>query len=495
MVPHGWPGASSAPYYNIVGQEMRLRNPENGDYRVLEDHPAEEYGCQTFTLDPAPAVEPVASIHSDLPMRDGTIIAGGLLPGHTVWDASLVRVVDTVEIPADGSLTLAPGVRVEFAGFHRILVRGRLWAEGNSVWPIRFQASSDNMAQEWDGIDFLNPPAGGPGSLLSHCILQNGVARESGAGASGPVVGGTQRPQAGGALSVVGCNNLTVTSCTFKNNRADYGGAVYVGYGSSPVFAGNLFTENHAVWNGSAMYSVYAFPKLVHNTIAGNVCEHESEFHLCAAVENFNGKLDLSGNIIRENHTPHYSGLQVHNGKEYYTRYSNIEAFVGGIGNIDEDPSFLGHGLHPYQLESGSVCLDGGKRNTWTHLLAELDPRGSDRWLDGDLDMGCYEFNPASPVGTQSSFVLHQNSPNPAPAGRGTRIAFELPVGSPIQVDVFDLRGHRVRRLLDGNLPAGGHAVIWDGADASGRRCAAGVYRYRLRAGSVVQTRPMVLLP
>ncbi len=61
----------------------------------------------------------------------------------------------------------------------------------------------------------------------------------------------------------------------------------------------------------------------------------------------------------------------------------------------------------------------------------------------------------------------------------------------PLQVAVFDLRGRRVRVLLDDpSLPPGEHEIAWDGQDGRGRRLARGVYLVQGRSrGATVTTR------
>ena len=52
-----------------------------------------------------------------------------------------------------------------------------------------------------------------------------------------------------------------------------------------------------------------------------------------------------------------------------------------------------------------------------------------------------------------------------------------------------------VNPLLEGkSLSAGWHAVVWDGKDRSGTRQSSGVYFYRLEAGSLRETRKMIVL-
>jgi flagellar hook assembly protein FlgD len=61
-------------------------------------------------------------------------------------------------------------------------------------------------------------------------------------------------------------------------------------------------------------------------------------------------------------------------------------------------------------------------------------------------------------------------------------------------VDVYNLRGELVRRLVDETRPAGRHEVVWNGVDASGRSVASGTYLLRMRAGAAEDARKITLL-
>jgi hypothetical protein len=82
--------------------------------------------------------------------------------------------------------------------------------------------------------------------------------------------------------------------------------------------------------------------------------------------------------------------------------------------------------------------------------------------------------------------------PNPFNARAETR--FSLPVAGHANLDVFDLQGRRVIRLLSEDLAAGDHSVIWNGVDESGQTVASGVYYARLQAGDINITRALVLV-
>jgi hypothetical protein len=90
-------------------------------------------------------------------------------------------------------------------------------------------------------------------------------------------------------------------------------------------------------------------------------------------------------------------------------------------------------------------------------------------------------------------FALHSSRPNPAGEG-GTVIAFDLPIATPISLEVFDLLGRRVASLAEGAYPAGFHTATWDLRDANGSVARPGVYVYRLIAGEFRERRKMSVL-
>jgi len=61
-------------------------------------------------------------------------------------------------------------------------------------------------------------------------------------------------------------------------------------------------------------------------------------------------------------------------------------------------------------------------------------------------------------------------------------------------VAVYDLRGRRVRTLLDAERPVGIGEVAWDGRDTGGRALASGVYYVQVGVGSRRMTRKLTLV-
>lgn len=87
---------------------------------------------------------------------------------------------------------------------------------------------------------------------------------------------------------------------------------------------------------------------------------------------------------------------------------------------------------------------------------------------------------------------LEQNAPNPF--NPETEISFSIPVQAEVKLEVFNIRGQRVRTLVDEQLSAGRHTIVWHGDTQNGSSAASGVYFYRLTTPQSSAVRKMVLM-
>jgi len=168
-------------------------------------------------------------------------------------------------------------------------------------------------------------------------------------------------------------------------------------------------------------------------------------------------------------------------------------------------------------LFTGEVSIDGGatwatldsitdSRAFWEPMTFPLAPAAQTRLRFIARDLGGGSIVEA---GLDDLEILGDNTTVAVPDSQGggvaaffaapnplqgaTTIHFETAGRERVHLDVFDLRGRRVRTLLDSVLPAGGHEAAWDGRDASGRDAASGVYFLRLVAGERHAHRKIVL--
>ena len=91
-----------------------------------------------------------------------------------------------------------------------------------------------------------------------------------------------------------------------------------------------------------------------------------------------------------------------------------------------------------------------------------------------------------------AEFALHQNYPNPF--NPQTRIRYDLPENSMVNITVYDMLGREVKTLVNQVQNAGFKSIIWDATNDYGKAISAGIYLYQIQAGDYIHTQKMVLL-
>ena len=87
---------------------------------------------------------------------------------------------------------------------------------------------------------------------------------------------------------------------------------------------------------------------------------------------------------------------------------------------------------------------------------------------------------------------LEQNYPNPF--NPTTNISFSVHNPGLVKVDIYNLKGQKVKSLLNDNLHVGKHNLAWNGKDESGRNVASGIYFTKIKTELGVKTIKMVLM-
>ncbi len=89
-------------------------------------------------------------------------------------------------------------------------------------------------------------------------------------------------------------------------------------------------------------------------------------------------------------------------------------------------------------------------------------------------------------------FALRQNYPNPF--NPSTTITYALPKSGKVRLDIYNLKGQLVNTLVNQDMEAGVHSVVWNGTDKNKRAVASGVYFYRLSSPESSKTKRMLLM-
>lgn len=141
-------------------------------------------------------------------------------------------------------------------------------------------------------------------------------------------------------------------------------------------------------------------------------------------------------------------------------------SFVQGAGNSNSQKN--------YQYEDKNTPT--GK---YSYRLKQIDYNGNYKYyiLQNEIN-----------VGVPGKFSLSQNYPNPF--NPTTKINFDLPSDSKVQLTVFDMTGRLIGTIVDNeNFTAGFHTVQFNAGALS-----SGTYFYRISAGGNVQTKKMTLI-
>ncbi len=176
------------------------------------------------------------------------------------------------------------------------------------------------------------------------------------------------------------------------------------------------------------------------------------------------------------------------------------------ISGLQENANDI-HGNSHFNLDVSACDSVAATYNYWgTVDRTEFESKilGLDRfyycwWVDATHDTvySCYPCGWNEEAGEEyfapSAFSLTQNRPNPF--NPATEIRFEVPSpGSEVVIDVYDVHGRQVKRLVDKHCEAGVWSVMWHGTDANGAAVSSGIYFCRMKAGDFTAARKMVLM-
>jgi len=123
-----------------------------------------------------------------------------------------------------------------------------------------------------------------------------------------------------------------------------------------------------------------------------------------------------------------------------------------------------------------------GQMDAWTVYRGTLNRQNS---------FASVGFVPIADESTPVATILYGNYPNPFSASTTFRYALKEP--APVKLDIYNIKGQRVRSLVSETKTAGTHQTVWNGRDDIGNPVSSGIYLYRLQAGVFTQTRKLLL--
>jgi hypothetical protein len=216
-----------------------------------------------------------------------------------------------------------------------------------------------------------------------------------------------------------------------------------------------------------------------------------------------------TGNV---NGSRYVGGLIGINGDDssIYTSYStgNVEGNqnCGGLIGYNYEDSMVSNSFWDVET-SATIYSDGGVGRTTDEMTfpyatnTYVEWNFTEEWQADEnyVNNNGYPFLRNQPtVDNQEDEIeisQHLNINNfPNPFNPTTIISFELPNDSNVRLEVFNVKGQKLKTLISELLPAGSHSIEWNGKDNSGKNVGSGVYFYKFQSDSTNQVRKMLML-
>ena len=153
-------------------------------------------------------------------------------------------------------------------------------------------------------------------------------------------------------------------------------------------------------------------------------------------------------------------------------------------GDLDENPYWDVDGIYPFALLENSSCIDAGTLDLPVGIeLPEFDLAGNPRIYGETIDMGAYEFQ-GDPQSNYENVInipkITKISNYPNPFNPSTTIKLDLAESGKIVLAIYNIKGQKVKTLLDAYSSKGYFEIIWRGVDDNKNSVASGNYFIKL---------------
>ncbi len=323
-----------------------------------------------------------------------------------------------------------------------------------------------------------------------------------------------------GMYDLYAIQSITIKNSTFINNyhyTDDVGWATFrhLRINSSPtlLIENSLYANNITAGNAKTFKVSDDFSEVV---IANNTFANNEGVYTC--FMSVRSQLDCYNNIFANN-TGYWYQIASQGGSNIdnclFTETEDIQSVLEGNPNnfgsnnlIGTDPLFVGGdpAFPEYYYLSGddtnsgpSPAIDAGTTDLTlfptNYSFPDRDLANQRRIYGDDIDIGCYEF-PGFTHDTDDtpSYTSYSLSNYPNPFNPTTTINYSIPRRRNIELAVFNVKGQRIKTLINDVMPSGEHSVIWDGDNDNGVKVASGIYFYKLQAGTYTKTKKMILM-
>ena len=319
----------------------------------------------------------------------------------------------------------------------------------------------------------------------------------------------------GGAVYVFNYSAPQFMNCTISNNDADYGGGFYcIDLYGEPIIT------NCIVWGNTSSYNLQIFsnssihpPVVTYSDVQDGTGEYWFGTGCIDADPEF---MDPANNL-------------------FFLNASSPCIDVGDPSSpLDPDGSIADIGAF-YYVQYGYGSVEGVVTNSETGLpihyavitigseqvITDINGEYSLELSSGTYQLICehdeYELyshpdeiivieNETTEInfgliplsGSQNIIGLNQSNLNgnyPNPFNPITTISFSISdIPSLVNIEIYNLKGQKVKTLVNEQLAAGQHSITWNGENDSNKSVSSGIYFYKMKAGKYVVSKKMILL-
>jgi Peptidase family C25/Propeptide_C25/FlgD Ig-like domain len=140
------------------------------------------------------------------------------------------------------------------------------------------------------------------------------------------------------------------------------------------------------------------------------------------------------------------------------------------------------------ELTYDDILENAGEYNYYITAIYEQENESDASNLEVVIWDGTDTGNPLVPI----TNALHQNSPNPF--NPETKISFDLRSDSKVILEIYNMKGQKVRQIVNNQLSSGQHFVVWNGRDDNNKKVSSGIYFYKMKTSDFQATKKMLLM-